>query len=146
MHALCVFVAHKSTGTWNCYPRKHLFFLYKSYFSMFTAMCQIFVIGRIFGSIFLPNIRFWPKQENPFSVNHYSYHMLLLSCCLHNCRPLRPRHARVGMRKSVLNLIFIAVTHPITSPLYHMSQCPGTLKLKSPIPACNVTTATNAKY
>jgi hypothetical protein len=38
---------------------------------MFTALCRIFVIGRIFGSIFLPNIRFWPKQENPFSVDHY---------------------------------------------------------------------------
>jgi hypothetical protein len=38
---------------------------------MFTALCRIFVIGRIFGSIFLPNIRFRPKQENPFSVDHY---------------------------------------------------------------------------
>jgi hypothetical protein len=41
-------------------------------FAMFTALCRIFVIGRIFGSIFLPNIRFRPKQENPFSVDHYS--------------------------------------------------------------------------
>jgi hypothetical protein len=38
---------------------------------MYTALCRIFVIGRIFGSIFLPNIRFRPKQTNPFLVDHY---------------------------------------------------------------------------
>jgi hypothetical protein len=43
---------------------------------MFSALCRIFVIGRIFGSIFLPNIRFRPKKENPFSVDHYDH------CCL----------------------------------------------------------------
>jgi hypothetical protein len=46
------------------------FFLQIDTFTMFIALCQIFVIGRIFGSIFLPNIRFRPKQENPFSVDH----------------------------------------------------------------------------
>jgi hypothetical protein len=39
----------------------------------FCDVYRIFVIGRIFGSIFLPNIRFRPKQENPFSVDHLWY-------------------------------------------------------------------------
>jgi hypothetical protein len=38
-------------------------------FAMFLAMSQIFVIGKVFGSIFLPNIRFRPKRENPFSLD-----------------------------------------------------------------------------
>jgi hypothetical protein len=48
-----------------CFPYANL-----TFFGMFTALCRIFVIGRIFGSIFLPNICFRPKQENPFSVDH----------------------------------------------------------------------------
>jgi hypothetical protein len=47
-----------------------LFLIQMKIFAVFTALWQIFVIGRIFGSIFLPNIRFWPKQENPFSFDH----------------------------------------------------------------------------
>jgi hypothetical protein len=55
--------------------KKPYFFPYKQFdiFAMLTAMCRIFIIGRIFGSIFLPNIRFRPKQENPFSVDHYPF-------------------------------------------------------------------------
>jgi hypothetical protein len=53
-------------------PKKTIFFFIQfDTFAMFTALCRIFVIGQIFGSIFLPNIRFRPKQENPFSVDHY---------------------------------------------------------------------------
>jgi hypothetical protein len=48
---------------------QHFFLTQIDIFAMFTALCRIFVIGRIFGSIFLPNIRFRPKQENPFSVD-----------------------------------------------------------------------------
>jgi hypothetical protein len=74
MHAQYVFVAHKSTGT--AAPGNNFFSLCKfDFFVMFTALCRIFVIGRIFGSIFLPNIRFRPKQENPFSVDHYRTHI-----------------------------------------------------------------------
>jgi hypothetical protein len=54
--------------------------------------------------------------EYVFFISLRSYHMLLLSCRLHNWR-LR-RLALVAMRKSVRNLIFIAVTHPITSLEY----------------------------
>jgi hypothetical protein len=52
--------------------------------------------------------------EYVFFISLRSYHMLLLSCRLHNWRPRRLE--RVSMRKSVRNLIFIAVTHPITFP------------------------------
>jgi hypothetical protein len=34
------------------------------------AFCRIFIIGRIYRSIILPNNRFRQKQENPFSVDH----------------------------------------------------------------------------
>jgi hypothetical protein len=50
--------------------------------------------------------------EYLFFIRLCSYHMLLLSCRLHNWQPRRL--ARVAMRKSVRNLIFIAVTHPNT--------------------------------
>jgi hypothetical protein len=50
--------------------------------------------------------------EYLFFISLRSYHMLLLSCRLHNMRPRRL--ALAAMRKSVRNLIFIAVTHPIT--------------------------------
>jgi hypothetical protein len=50
--------------------------------------------------------------EYVFFISLRSYHMLLLSCRLHKWRPRRLAH--VAMRKSVRNLIFIAVMHPIT--------------------------------
>jgi hypothetical protein len=50
--------------------------------------------------------------EYVFFISLGSYHMLLLSCRLHNWQP--PRLALPAMRKSVRKLIFIAVTHPIT--------------------------------
>jgi hypothetical protein len=53
--------------------------------------------------------------EYMFFISLRSYHMLLLSCRLHNWQPRRP--ACVGMRKSVRNLIFIVVTHHITHAL-----------------------------
>jgi hypothetical protein len=51
-------------------------------------------------------------MEYMFFISLRSYHMLLLSCRLHNLQPHQP--ARVAMRKSARNLIFIAVTHPFT--------------------------------
>jgi hypothetical protein len=53
--------------------------------------------------------------EYMFFISLYSYHMLLLSCHLHNWQP--HRLVRLAMRKSVRNLIFIAVTHPFTHAL-----------------------------
>jgi hypothetical protein len=53
--------------------------------------------------------------EYVFFISLHSYHMLLLSCLLQNWQP--PWLERVAMRKSVRNLIFIAVTHPITHAL-----------------------------
>jgi hypothetical protein len=50
--------------------------------------------------------------EYVFFISSRSYYMLLLSCRLHNWRPRRL--VLTAMRKSVRNLIFIAVTHPIT--------------------------------
>jgi hypothetical protein len=53
--------------------------------------------------------------EYVFFVSLRSYHMLLLSCRLHKWQPRRL--ALASMCKSVRNLIFIAVTHPITHAL-----------------------------
>jgi hypothetical protein len=50
--------------------------------------------------------------EYVFFISLRLYHMLLLSCRLHNWRPRWL--ALAAMRKSVRTLIFIAVTHPIT--------------------------------
>jgi hypothetical protein len=53
--------------------------------------------------------------EYVFFISLRWYHMLLLSCGLHNWQPRRLE--RDALRKSVRNLIFIAVTHPITHAL-----------------------------
>jgi hypothetical protein len=50
--------------------------------------------------------------EYVFFISLHSYHMLLLSCRLHNWHPLWL--ALAAMHKSVRNLILIAVTHPTT--------------------------------
>jgi hypothetical protein len=55
--------------TCNCSQKKHVFIFFLI-FAAFSFLCRIFVIGRIFGSFFLPNIRFRPEQNNPFSVDH----------------------------------------------------------------------------
>jgi hypothetical protein len=57
--------AEGTVGAPTCFSYTNL-----TFFTMFTALCRIFIIGQIFGSIFLPNIRFRPKQENPFLVNN----------------------------------------------------------------------------
>jgi hypothetical protein len=57
----------------------------------------------------------YPFVEYVYFISLRPYHMLLFSCRLHNWQPRWL--ARVKMRKSVGNLIFIAVTHPITHAL-----------------------------
>jgi hypothetical protein len=53
--------------------------------------------------------------EYVFFISLRSYHMLILSYRLYNWQPRRL--ALASMPKSVRNLIFIAVTHPITHAL-----------------------------
>jgi hypothetical protein len=76
-NVLCMYVypaqkSSPSTATCSYHPKKQFFSLLKlKFLRMFSALCRIFVIGQISGSIFLPNIRFRPKQENPLLVKHY---------------------------------------------------------------------------
>jgi hypothetical protein len=71
------FKSWQLTATYN-YQRTFLFLNQINIFVMFSALCRIFVIDRIFGIIFLSNIRFGRKQENPFP----NFHKLLfvVSC------------------------------------------------------------------
>jgi hypothetical protein len=56
--------------TCNCSQKINYFLFFPLIFAVFSFLCRIFVIVRIFDSIFLPNSRFRSKQKNPFSVDH----------------------------------------------------------------------------
>jgi hypothetical protein len=78
INVLCMYVSfvHKSypsTANYSCKPsKKSCFSLYKFTFLRCLLPCAEYSLSAEYSvaSIFLPNIRFRPKQENPFSVDH----------------------------------------------------------------------------